>query len=85
MNASLGPVMDPTRCPKCGTGRLIRRYARYEDSATAPPISATVRLRFWFRRRQGHAVLHVSTYHCELCGHHWRALRIESAADGAPR
>lgn len=67
---------DDTRCPKCGTGRLLRRYVPYQTLRGQRHVPLGLRLRFWLATRRGEVQLTVRTYHCELCGHHWRVYNL---------
>lgn len=67
----MSTLADDTRCPKCGTGRLLRRYAYYQTLQGQRDVPLGLRLRCWLAGRRGRVQLTVRTYHCELCGHHW--------------
>ena len=61
---------DGTRCPKCGSGRLVRRRITIETPRLwrdLPPWRSLRSLLSGARPRE----LLRRVYVCELCGHHW--------------
>ena len=72
---------DPTTCPRCGTGRLIRRptLLRAPGLRDGVPLAAWLRLRL---ARRPYAVCRTH-YVCELCGHQWHVDRGTLTAENA--
>lgn len=61
---------DDARCPRCGSGRLLRRVVRIERPTLRDGVSLALWLRW--RRSRGALVMERRVYHCEMCGWEWR-------------
>lgn len=74
MTPEMTAFQDDARCPRCGSGRLLRRVVRIERPALRDGVSLTL----WWRTRRlrGTVAVERRVYHCEVCGWGWRVEEI---------
>ncbi len=74
MTPKMIAFQDDARCPRCGSGRLLRRRVRIER----PTLRDGVSLALWWgvRRARGALAVERRVYHCEMCGWEWRVDRL---------